>query len=386
MNQENMFKDNTRAAAPKGLLRRAAPYAAAILISAVVGGASGAVFMGFTAGNNTPAAPVSTGGDNSASPVVYTESSNLISKIAAEAGPSVVGIETSVVAQSLFGQQSGQSSGSGIIFDKAGYIITNQHVINGGGSIYVTLPGGKKLQAKVIGQDTMSDIAVLKVDADNLPAAKLGDSSKVRVGDLAVAIGNPMGEEYAGSVTSGIISALNRTMNINDDGYSRRYKLIQTDAAINPGNSGGPLINKDGEVIGVNSIKFTDTNVEGMGFAIPVNDVKSVVDQLMKSGYVSRPYLGVSVSTVTDQMASQGSYPQGAIIGSVEQGSSAGQAGLRLGDVIVEVDGVKVSSSDELINELMKHKAGDTVNLKIWRNGLDLSTSVKLGERESTAS
>lgn len=367
--------------------RKVMPFIACTVVSALIGGIAGGAYTNYLIGKNkTYDTPITISQSGSTNQVSYTPPTSLIAKIAAEVGPSIVGVDTEVVSKGFFGQkQVAQGSGSGIIFDKRGYIVTNQHVIDGGQKIYVTLPGKQKLAAQLVGQDRISDIAVLKVNADNLPVAKFGDSSTVRVGDLAIAIGNPLGEEYAGTVTSGIISALNRTLDINEGEYSRRYKLIQTDAAINPGNSGGALINENGEIIGINSIKFADNEIEGMGFAIPINDVKTIVDQLMKNGYVSRPYLGVSVATITEDMAKEYKCPAGVGVYTVERGSAAEAAGLMPGDVILDIDGVKLSTNEELINELMKHKVGDSVKLKIWRDGSEITVPVVLGENKNSA-
>lgn len=371
----------------KHKFRRAIPMIACTLVAAILGGVAGGAYVNNMVDKNANAyqTPVtisqSTGGNTNT--VSYTPPTSLIAKIAAEVGPAIVGVDTQVVAQGFFGQQQvAQDSGSGIIFDKRGYIVTNQHVIDGAKGITVTLPGSKKYPAQVIGQDTTSDLAVLKINADNLPVAKFGDSSKVRVGDLAIAIGNPMGESFAGSVTSGIISALNRTINMNDGGTTRRYKLIQTDAAINPGNSGGALINENGEVIGINSIKFVDAKVEGMNFAIPINDAKTVIDQLLNNGYVSRPWLGVNVITVSEDEAKQINMPAGVGVEQVIKGSGAEAAGIKPRDIILAIDDLKVATSDELINELQKHKVGDSVKLKIWRDGKELTLSVTLGENK----
>jgi serine protease Do len=193
-----------------------------------------------------------------------------------------------------------------------------------------------------------------------------------------------MGEEFAGSVTSGIISALNRSISMNDGGYTRRYQLIQTDAAINPGNSGGALINQDGEVIGINSIKFATDNVEGMGFAIPINDVKTIIDELMSHGYVSHPYLGVSVETITNDMAQQNNCPVGVGVDSVVAGSAAEAAGIHPGDIILELDGTKLTTNNDLVNNVAKHKVGDSIKLKVWRNGSTITISVTVGENKGT--
>lgn len=293
-----------------------------------------------------------------------------ISKVADAVGPAVVGVENNV--QSWTGTKTTQGTGSGIIFDKSGYIVTNEHVIDGANSVTVTLPGGKQLNATIVGSDTRTDIAVLKVNSLNLPVAKFGDSSKVRVGDTAIAIGNPLGEEFAGSVTAGVISALNRTLQVD----GKTYKVIQTDASINEGNSGGALCNAAGEVIGINSIKAS--NAEGMGFAIPTNVVLPIIKELMKNGYISRPYLGISYSFIDSDTASAHGVPEGAYIATVENGSAAESAGITAGDIITEFDGIKITSESSLSDAILKHKVGDTVQLKLYRDGKTGTVKVKL--------
>ena len=373
----------------KHRFKKWAPYIACTLVSAIIGGAAGGTYVNYMVEKYNYTTPITISQNNpSNSPISYTPSNSLIARIAAEVGPSIVGIDTQVVSQGAFGsKQIAEGSGSGIIFDKRGYIITNQHVIDGGTNITVTLPGGKKFdKVQIIGQDKISDIAVLKINADNLPVAKFGESSRVSVGDLAIAIGNPMGEEFAGSVTSGIISALNRSITVDDGGASRKYKLIQTDAAINPGNSGGALINENGEVIGMNTIKFIDSKVEGMGFAIPIDEAKTIINELLSNGYVSRPYLGIGAITVTEEMAKQYNSPVGVVIDQVIKGAAAEAAGLKPKDIIIEIEGVKIDTYDTLIGELYKHKVGDPIKLKVWREGTTITVSVTLGENKAQTS
>lgn len=314
-----------------------------------------------------------------------------IPEIASKVGPSVVGVinKTTVQPQRYYDPFTGryyydsssqssdgsntveQGSGSGIIISNDGYIVTNQHVIDGASEISVILNTRDELSATVVGQDTKTDLAVLKVSTDKqLSPATLGDSDKLQVGELAVAIGNPLGQEYSGSVTAGIISAVNRTMTIDN----RTYNLIQTDAAINPGNSGGALINQYGEVIGINSVKLSTTGVEGMGFAIAMSEAKPIIDDLISSGYVTgRPLVGIGIQ--------QTKY--GLFISSVQDDSAAADAGLKEGDMIIEVDGTKVSSATE-INELRdKKKPGDKMTFKILRDGS--TQDVELTLKESPA-
>lgn len=314
-----------------------------------------------------------------------------IPEIASQVGPSVVGVinKTKVSTQQYFDPFSGryyyyqdpsasedgtveQGSGSGIIISEDGYVVTNQHVIDGASEISVILNTGDEITAKLIGQDTKTDLAVLKIDTDlDLTPAVLGDSTQVQVGELAVAIGNPMGMEFSGSVTAGIISAVNRTMTIDD----RTYNLLQTDAAINSGNSGGALINQYGEVIGINSVKLSETGVEGMGFAIAISEAKPVIDELINNGYVTgRPLVGITIQQT----------PYGLFISSVEENSGAAAAGLQSGDMILEVDGQEVSSSSE-INEIRdEKKPGDTLKFKISRQGQTIEVDVTLQENTSS--
>ncbi len=307
-----------------------------------------------------------------------------VSQIAAKVGPSCVGIinKAKVTPQRYYDPFSGryyytsdpndeslqeQGSGSGIIISSDGYIVTNQHVIDGANEITVILNTGEEFVAKLIGQDEKSDLAVLKIDKTDLPAATLGDSTKLEVGELAVAIGNPLGQEFAGTVTAGVISAVNRTMTVDN----KVYNLVQTDAAINPGNSGGALVNKYGEVIGINTIKLSSTGVEGIGFAIAISEAKPIIDDLMNNGFVSgRPLVGISVSQTRNGLS----------VEQVSVGSGAEAAGIKVGDLIVKADGKAVKTSQEL-NEIRDKKApNEYLKLTVIREGELLDIDVKLGE------
>jgi len=260
-----------------------------------------------------------------------------------------------------------QSAGSGVIFDaKAGYIVTNAHVVENASEITVTLQDGRDLKADIVGSDEPSDVAVLKVKADTLTQISLGDSAKAEVGDFVVAIGNPFGLQH--TVTSGIISGLSRS-GINPDGYE---DFIQTDASINPGNSGGALVNLKGELIGINTaiLSRSGGNI-GIGFAIPVNMAHSVMDQLVKYGSVKRGLLGVSMYTVTPDIAqSLGlANAQGALVSQVVDGSAADKAGIRTGDVITSVNGQSVKSNGELRNAIGLLRIGDKVDIGLLREG-----------------
>jgi serine protease Do/serine protease DegQ len=263
-----------------------------------------------------------------------------------------------------------RSAGSGVIFDaRQGYIVTNAHVIENASEITVTLQDGRDLKAEVVGSDQPSDVAVLKVNAEGLSQMPLGDSSHLEVGDFVVAIGNPFGLQH--TVTSGIVSGLSRT-GINPDGYE---DFIQTDASINPGNSGGALVNLRGELIGINTeiLARGGANI-GIGFAIPVNMARSVMDQLIKYGAVKRGQLGVSMYTVTPDIAhSLGlASAAGALVSQVVEGSPADKAGVRIGDVITSVNGQPVKSNSELRNAIGLLRVGESIDIGLVRDGMPL--------------
>lgn len=288
---------------------------------------------------------------------------------AKEVGPAVVGITNKAVARDWFNNQVQveQGVGSGVIFRADGYIVTNYHVIAGAQEIVVSLPDERSFTGQVIGADELTDLAVVKIDATDLKVAEFGDSDDIMVGEPAIAIGNPMGLEFQGSVTSGVISALNRTLDINE----RQLKLIQTDAAINPGNSGGALVNADGKVIGINSAKLAANGVEGMGFAIPINSVRAIVDDLMSNGKVLRPYIGVGVFD-KETAARQGyrlNAEKGVYVEEITLNGPADKAGIRRGDLILEIDGKEINKVGELRAAILEHKAGDTIRVKIERDG-----------------
>ena len=290
-------------------------------------------------------------------------------RAAKEVGPAVVGITNKAVARDWFNNQVQveQGVGSGVIFRADGYIVTNYHVIAGAQEIVVSLPDERSFTGQVIGADELTDLAVVKIDATDLKVAEFGNSDDIMVGEPAIAIGNPMGLEFQGSVTSGVISALNRTLDINE----RQLKLIQTDAAINPGNSGGALVNADGKVIGINSAKLAANGVEGMGFAIPINSVRAIVDELMSNGKVLRPYIGVGVFD-KETAARQGyrlNAEKGVYVEEITLNGPADKAGIRRGDLILEIDGKEINKVGELRAVILEHKAGDTIRVKIERDG-----------------
>jgi len=312
--------------------------------------------------------------------------------VAKKVVPSIVNIDVyapSTSYGSIYDQSSNSddglsqfSLGSGIIISEDGYILTNNHVVSGAESISVVLNTGEKYDAKVVGADVTSDLAVVKITPDKtLAVADLGDSSALQVGELAVAIGNPMGQEFAGSVTAGVISALNR--NVQEDSGSS-LNVIQTDAAINPGNSGGPLVNEYGQVIGINTIKISSQGVEGMGFAIPINEAKPIISDLIAYGYVKgRPVIGISTRDISQSVAQSQGWPAGVQVMQVTPNSGADIAGLAQGDIITKADDQAVATSTDLNNIKDNHKPGDTIKLEVYKysNGQTVTVSVKLQEQ-----
>ncbi|HHW18024.1 MAG TPA: PDZ domain-containing protein [Firmicutes bacterium] len=304
----------------------------------------------------------------------------VVSQAAEKVSPAVVGIvNKSVAYRDFFGNvYEGESSGSGLVITQDGYIVTNYHVVEGARSLTVFLSDGKTLPAKVVGSDPATDLAVIKVDASGLPTAQFGDSSQLKPGQLAIAIGNPLGMQFKRTVTAGVISGLDRVLKLGD-GYMR---LIQTDAVINPGNSGGPLVNARGEVIGINSSKIDAQAVEGMGFAIPSNEVKRIVQQIMETGRVRRARLGISY---IDKTTAKLYYPEikfekGIYVFDVVPGGPAAKAGLKKGDIIVEFNGTPVDDAATFWFLIYDSSPGQTVRVKVLRNGQEMVFNVVLGE------
>ncbi len=298
-------------------------------------------------------------------------------------GPAAVGITTVVETQmySIFGGRNtyeSSGSGSGIIISSDGYIITNNHVIQNAKKVTVILNNSKVYDAKVIGADAQTDLAVLKIDAKDLPTAVLGNSDALEAGERVVAIGNPLGQELAGTLTEGIVSALNRTLTVDNVSYT----LIQTDAAINPGNSGGALVNRFGEVIGINTVKVSSSDVEGLGFSIPVNNAKPIIEDLINHGYVKgRPRIGLYAEYLTPEEAAYYNIPSaGLFVSEVVADSGAAKAGIRKGDVVLKCNAEEVKSVDELNAIRDQFKAGDTITLTINRDGNVMDIRVTLTE------
>jgi len=298
--------------------------------------------------------------------------------IANEVAPSVVSIVNKYKMYDFFyGSAEAKSSGSGIIVSTDGYIITNNHVVDGAETLTVKLSNGKSYTAKIVGTDPSHDFAVVKIDGTNFPAAKLGDSSKLQVGELAVAIGNPLGD-LEGTVTVGVVSALGRTIE-EDTGTIKN--LIQTDAAINPGNSGGALCNSAGEIVGINTLKIVKSNTEGLGFAIAVNEIKPLMEEIIKNGYIKKAKLGVQLKNAYIQSdQNDGNTIYGIYVAAVETNGPCDKAGIKKGDLIVKLNGKTVKSTSELTNELAGSKPGDKISLTVLRDGSNLTLNVTLGE------
>lgn len=317
-----------------------------------------------------------------------TGSSMTVQEITAKAQDSVVEIKTeSVSADSWMQQYVKEGAGSGVIIKSNGYIITNNHVIDGASKIMVTTSDKKEYEAKLVGTDSDTDVAVLKISAKNLTAVTMGNSDQLNVGDLAVAIGNPLGE-LGGTVTAGIISALDRSISID----GKTMTLLQTDSSINPGNSGGGLFNQYGQLVGLVVAKSSGSDVEGLGFAIPINRAAEVASQLMKGGYVKgKPSTGMSYADMSGQQQQQdlfGSGGQQKSVGAVYiqevTGSNAKKAGFQSGDLVYSVDGKEIDSIETLSSIITSHKVGDTVTYTILRNGQSKEIKLKLSEKTSS--
>ena len=304
--------------------------------------------------------------------------------------PSIVGIEVNYTVSSMFfnQQSTATATGSGIIISEDGYIITNNHVISSSSSssyysiseansIKVTLDGDEtKYDATIVGTDSQTDLAVIKIDKTGLAAAELGSSSSVQVGEFAMAVGSPLGMQN--TVTGGMISALNREVT---DSEGKTFTLIQTDAAINSGNSGGALVNSKGQVIGINTLKVSSTGVVGMGFAIPIDSAKPIIDQLIQYNKVKRPYIGISGRDVDSETAKRNNLVEGIYVVSVEEYSAAEIAGIKAGDVIVSADGQEAKTMNKLNEIKNKHQIGDTMTVVVNRQGTEKTITLTLKEQ-----
>ncbi|WP_039073685.1 serine protease HtrA [Bacillus sp. MSP13] len=347
--------------------------------------------------------------DSSSSSAFKSEDSSKISNMVEEISPAIVGI-TNLQAQSnssLFGSGSSGSSedtesgsGSGVMFKKENgkaYIITNNHVVEGASSLKVSLYDGTEATAKLVGSDSLTDLAVLQISDDHVTkVASFGDSSDLRTGETVIAIGDPLGKDLSRTVTQGIVSGVDRTVSMSTSAGQTSINVIQTDAAINPGNSGGPLLNTDGKIVGINSMKISEDDVEGIGFAIPSNDVKPIAEELLSKGQIERPYIGVSMLDLEQvpqnyQEGTLGLFGsqlnKGVYIREVASGSPAEKAGLKAEDIIISLKGKEITTGSELRNILYKDaNIGDTVEVKILRNGKEMTKKIKLDQKEETTS
>ena len=334
--------------------------------------------------SSTSSTPTSTPASAPTQTATSPEDYNLpsITDVVDQVNPAVVSIVVGTVSYNWFMQPvPSEQAGSGVIIDTEGYIITNNHVVQDATSITVSLTDGRSFDATLVGTDPSTDLAVIKINGGDLPTASFGNSSALRVGEWVVAIGNALALEGGPTVTVGVISAMGRTIEV--DSETTLYNLIQTDAAINPGNSGGPLINLQGEVIGINTAKISSVEVSGVGFAISANSALPVIDELITKGYVSRPYLGISLVTVTPAIVR--SYDlnvdKGALIYYLNPGTPASNAGLRPGDVITVFDDIEIETADDVILAIRNHSIGDTVQIKYYRGSSLQIASVTLIEK-----
>ena len=306
---------------------------------------------------------------------------------ASKALPSIVGVSISYNVSAFGMTQTAEATGSGVIISEDGYILTNNHVVSSSDSSYyyqvskatkVTVSlynSDEKYEATIVGTDEQTDLAIIKIDADNLAPAELGDSDSIQVGEFVLAIGNPLGLDT--SVTSGIISALARDITTND---GTTYHVIQTDCAKNSGNSGGALVNSKGQVIGINTLKLSGTGIEGVGFAIPINDTIDIYEQLIEHGKVLRPYIGITGSDLSEATAKRYNLPVGIYVEAISETSNAAKSGLRKGDVITAINGETVTKMQELNDIKNKQKIGDTVTLTVYRSGETIDIKIELTE------
>ena len=380
----------TQPQAPKKKKRFWPKAVALILVCALVGGSAGvggAALYGTLSGTSTNTTTLYE--SDRAPTVVNVSHTNTGEKLTTEEiyaswVNSTVGITTQITTN-VYGQQvSGATAGSGFVISSDGYIVTNYHVIDGATSVSVSFSDGTEYDAVVVGGEESNDVAVLKIEATGLTPVIIGNSDDILVGEMVTAIGNPLGE-LTFSQTAGIVSAVDRLITMSD---GTKMNMIQTDCTINSGNSGGPLFNAYGEVIGITSAKYSnngsssEASIEGIGFAIPINDVIGLIQDIIEYGYVTgKPYMGVSVTTVSEADATRYNWVVGAYVNSVTEGSPADQAGLQQGDIITALDGQEITAHSELVALNNTHKAGDTVTLTIFRAGQTMELTLTYGEQ-----
>ncbi|MCD6107081.1 MAG: trypsin-like peptidase domain-containing protein [Caldisericaceae bacterium] len=363
----------------------------ALIIGIIIGSIIGGIFGTYLVFQNPTIFPWAKVHTTDEQQIEYVLSSNdapsienAIVNVVNAVSPSVARIVSTKEVVDFFFLQTEQQQGlgSGVIIDPDGLILTNYHVIEDADKIEVTLSSGKTCKGVVIGSDPISDVALVQIDEKNLPAAKLGDSTKLKVGQYVVAIGNPYGLDH--TVTTGVISALERNINI---GNKTMYGIIQTDAAINPGNSGGPLVNLEGEVVGINTMIYSQA--QGLGFAVSADTCKKVVDSIKKTGKMEWPYIGIELATMTEELAGKVNleYVPGIVVIRVMPGSPAENAGIEQGDIIISIDGVSVDTSDEFLKIVRSHKVGDSIMLEVKRKNINemIKLKITLGVQPASA-
>lgn len=368
--------------------KKGTPMPIIIFVVAIVGGLLGSLFTYFMIENKLDNLALS-GGTTVNTRYEIEKTDSPVVAIAQKAGPSIVGVKVNSMTQNIFGMlQEADSEGSGIIYSQDGYIITNYHVIkeaitNSTATVQITLSDSEEaIEATVVGGDETTDLAVIKVEKTGLVAAEFGISGELKVGEIAVAIGNPLGQELAGSVTVGYISALNRKL--TTDG--RTYKLIQTDAAINPGNSGGALVNSQGQIIGINTVKIGATEVEGLGFAIPSDDALPIIKELIENKKIVRPYIGLSGLNIDQATAKFNNLQEGIYVAQVLSNTPAAKAGIKKGDIIIGIEGQEVKTMEKLNEIKNSKKIGDVITLKIVRNKEEIEVKVTLAADDEVSS
>ena len=385
MYNENYQPDNSGASAPAGGKKKTTVLVAVGLVLALLMGLLGSAIGNSLFGKGSTTIYEGQR-ESSVIDVAKVDTGKLMTpaEVYAANVNSTVGITTSVTTNFWGFQTTSAASGSGFILTGDGYVLTNYHVIESSNSISVTLYDGKSYDAVLIGYDESSDIAVLKIDAEGLTPVVLGDSDNLNVGDSVVAIGNPLGE-LTFSLTSGAVSALNREITLSN---SVTMNLIQTDCAINSGNSGGALFNLYGEVIGITNAKYsgsgTGASIDNIGFAIPINHGRGIVESIIENGYVAKPYIGVTVSDVSEETMGYG-LPAGAAVKAVSEDSPAEKAGLQVNDIITAVNGKEISGRTGLSEAVSAASVGDTLTLTVYRQGKTISVEVTVGEQVQSA-
>ncbi|HFF9315126.1 TPA: S1C family serine protease [Clostridium perfringens] len=373
--ESNDNSKNKKVKKKSGFKRGIALVAGAVIV-AILGGAIGAGGVYYAFKNSIPVSTLENNSNTSVNPPAFKgeDGALTVPQVVEKVTPAVVGVSTkSLVRDQFFNVKEQEGLGSGFIINEDGYVVTNYHVINGAQEVKVIFSDGKEVNAKVVNYDAERDIAVIKITDDvKMPGiAQLGDSSTVKAGEEVIAIGNPLGKEFSSTVTKGIVSSPNRKMK-TENGNVLDY--IQTDAAINPGNSGGPLINSKGEVIGINTAKKVGEDIEGIGFAIPINEVKT------RLGSLSKPILklGITARTVTPELAKENKLEEGVYVVGVQEFSPAEKAGLKIGDLIVEFGGKRVKTLEELNQVKSQYNDGDSVPVEIIRDGKKVNLNLIL--------